>query len=74
MTKSLAERSTKTSAIKIIGTVGHDPDAHRGEMIKVKLLFFFCRSKLTKNVILQFNYDFFFYAERRGATESFSSS
>jgi len=36
MTKSLAERSTKTSAIKIIGTVGHDPDAHRGEMIKVK--------------------------------------
>ena len=37
MTKSLAERSTKTSAIKIIGTVGHDPDAHRGEMIKVLL-------------------------------------
>nr|CAG4641973.1 EOG090X0BPX [Eurycercus lamellatus] len=34
MTKSLAERSTKTSAIKIIGSVGADPEAHRGEMIK----------------------------------------
>jgi len=35
MTKSLAERSSKTSAIKIIGAVGADPEAHRGEMIKV---------------------------------------
>lgn len=35
MTKSLAERSTKTSAIKIIGTVGADPEANRGEKIKV---------------------------------------
>nr|CAG4651260.1 EOG090X0BPX [Simocephalus serrulatus]SVE94450.1 EOG090X0BPX [Simocephalus serrulatus] len=34
MTKSLAERSTKTSAIKIIGTVGADPEANRGEKIK----------------------------------------
>lgn len=38
MTKSLAERSTKTSAIKILGSVGADPEAHRGEMIKVKSL------------------------------------
>lgn len=36
MTKSLAERSTKTSAIKIIGAVGADPEANRGEKIKVK--------------------------------------
>lgn len=35
MTKSLAERSTKTSAIKIIGAVGADPEANRGEKIKV---------------------------------------
>nr|SVE74394.1 EOG090X0BPX [Daphnia barbata] len=34
MTKSLAERSTKTSAIKIIGAVGADPEANRGEKIK----------------------------------------
>merc|ERR1712071_657133 len=34
MTLSLADRSSKTSAIKILGTVGSDPDAHRGEMIK----------------------------------------
>nr|CAG4637289.1 EOG090X0BPX [Ceriodaphnia reticulata]SVE73146.1 EOG090X0BPX [Ceriodaphnia reticulata] len=34
MTKSLAERSTKTSAIKIIGSVGADPEANRGEKIK----------------------------------------
>nr|CAG4644235.1 EOG090X0BPX [Lepidurus arcticus] len=34
MTLSLADRSTKGSAIKILGTVGADPEAHRGEMIK----------------------------------------
>ncbi len=35
MTKSLAERSTKTSSIKIIGVFGADPEANRGEKIKV---------------------------------------
>ena len=35
MTKSLAERSTKTSSIKIIGVSGADPEANRGEKIKV---------------------------------------
>nr|SVE76598.1 EOG090X0BPX [Daphnia longispina] len=34
MTKSLAERSTKTSSIKIIGVFGADPEANRGEKIK----------------------------------------
>lgn len=40
MTKSLAERSTKTSAVKIISAVGADPEAHRGEMIRVNQLSF----------------------------------
>jgi len=35
MTLSLADRSQKTSGIKVLSTVGKDPDAHREEMIKV---------------------------------------
>lgn len=35
MTLSLADRSTKTSGIKIMGVVGADPDANRYEKIKV---------------------------------------
>lgn len=34
MTLSLADRSQKTSAIKILGTVGNDPEANRLEKIK----------------------------------------
>ena len=37
MTLSLADRSQKTSAIKILGTVGNDPEANRLEKIKVSL-------------------------------------
>jgi RNA polymerase-associated protein LEO1 len=35
MTLSLADRSQKTSGIKVLSTVGMDPDAHREAMIKV---------------------------------------
>lgn len=34
MTMSLADRSQKSTGIKVLSQVGHDPDAHRGEMIK----------------------------------------
>lgn len=37
MTLSLADRSTKTSGIKIMGVVGADPDINRFEKIKVNL-------------------------------------
>lgn len=35
MTMSLADRSQKTSGIKVLSLVGKDPEAHRGELIKV---------------------------------------
>lgn len=41
MTLSLADRSTKTSAIKILSQVGADPDADRKYQLKVCGLFFF---------------------------------
>lgn len=34
MTMSLADRSSKTAGIKVLATVGKDPEAHRDEMIK----------------------------------------
>lgn len=34
MTLSLADRSQKSTGIKVLSQVGHDPDQHRGEMIK----------------------------------------
>lgn len=34
MTMSLADRSSKTAGIKILTTVGHDPDAERAENLK----------------------------------------
>lgn len=37
MTLSLADRSQKTAGIKVLSTVGMDPDTHRAEMIKVIL-------------------------------------
>jgi Leo1-like protein len=40
MTLSLADRSQKTAGIKVLSTVGMDPDAHRVEMIKVILAVF----------------------------------
>ncbi|KAF4524501.1 hypothetical protein B566_EDAN011512 [Ephemera danica] len=39
MTLSLADRSQKVAAIKVLSTVGKDPDQHREEMIKVGLHF-----------------------------------
>lgn len=38
MTLSLADRSSKSTGIKVLSQVGHDPDAHRGEMIKVSAI------------------------------------
>lgn len=35
MTLSLADRSLKTSGIKVLSQVGHDPDQNRYEKIKV---------------------------------------
>lgn len=37
MTLSLADRSQKTAGIKVLSTVGMDPDTHRAEMIKVNI-------------------------------------
>lgn len=34
MTLSLADRSMKTSGVKLLSLVGKDPEAHRGELIK----------------------------------------
>jgi RNA polymerase-associated protein LEO1 len=39
MTLSLADRSQKTAGIKVLSTVGMDPDTHRAEMIKVLFMF-----------------------------------
>jgi hypothetical protein len=39
MTLSLADRSQKTAGIKVLSTVGMDPDTHRAEMIKVILFY-----------------------------------
>lgn len=38
MTLSLADRSTKAQKVKVLPISGRDPDAHRSEMIKVKIL------------------------------------
>lgn len=40
MTLSLADRSLKTSGIKVLSQVGHDPDQNRYEKIKVCCIFF----------------------------------
>lgn len=40
MTMSLADRSQKTSGIKVLSQVGMNPDQNKHEMIKVKVLFF----------------------------------
>jgi hypothetical protein len=37
MTLSLADRSQKTSGIKVLSQVGWDPEQNRGQMIKVSL-------------------------------------
>lgn len=37
MTLSLADRSTKAQKVKVLPISGRDPDAHRSEMIKVKI-------------------------------------
>lgn len=37
MTLSLADRSQKSTGIKVLSQVGHDPDAHKNEMIKVRI-------------------------------------
>lgn len=40
MTMSLADRSQKTAGIKVLSLVGRDPEAHRGELIKVSKIFY----------------------------------
>lgn len=59
MTLSLADRSTKAQKVKVLPISGRDPDAHRSEMIKVKILntchfitcFFFLRFLLFERYI-----------------------
>jgi hypothetical protein len=41
MTLSLADRSQKTSGIKVLSQVGWDPEQNRGQMIKVSLSWVF---------------------------------
>lgn len=43
MTMSLADRSQKTTGIKILSQVGHDPDADRKWNLKVILFVFECQ-------------------------------
>lgn len=54
MTMSLADRSQKTSGIKVLSLVGKDPEAHRGELIKVWIdNYFILQKKILNFVILQ---------------------
>ena len=40
MTLSLADRSQKTSGIKVLSQVGWDPDQNREQMIKVRGVYY----------------------------------
>lgn len=60
MTLSLADRSMKTSGVKLLSLVGKDPEAHRGELIKVTY---------TYNLI--FFYKYFLIIERRRKIASY---
>ena len=60
MTLSLADRSQKTSGIKVLSQVGWDPEQNRGQMIKVSLSSAFvpfnspCRCSVCLSIVSSF--------------------
>lgn len=69
MTMSLADRSQKTSGIKVLSQVGMNPDQNRYEMIKVLQFFYVLCSTDFCILLLQYIIvSFFFVLERRRKT------
>lgn len=83
MTMSLADRSQKTSGIKVLSQVGTNPDQNRYEMIKVSLYFLRLiplRNAFTCGILLRFDRDtnivyiLLFLERRRKITHGNASS